>query len=108
AVARELGKTAKVSLRVNPDVDPQTHPYIATGLHSTKFGIEIDVARRLIPKLVESPHLALEGLAMHIGSQLGSPAPLEEAVTLLGRFALEAMEAGAPLESLESERAPCR
>ncbi len=60
AVARELGKTAKVSLRVNPDVDPQTHPYIATGLHSTKFGIEIDVARRLIPKLVESPHLALE------------------------------------------------
>lgn len=101
AVARELGKTAKVSLRVNPDVDPQTHPYIATGLHSTKFGIEIDVARRLIPKLVESPHLALEGLAMHIGSQLGSPAPLEEAVTLLGRFALEAMEAGAPLESLD-------
>src|SRR5690606_5562293 len=48
-----------------------------------------------------SPHLALEGLAMHIGSQLGSPAPLEEAVTLLGRFALEAMEAGAPLESLD-------
>jgi diaminopimelate decarboxylase len=100
-VARELGVVAPVSLRVNPDVDPQTHPYIATGLHSTKFGIELDIARRLVPVLLASPHLQLEGLAMHIGSQLGSPAPLEEAVTLLGRFAVELMDQGAPLASLD-------
>ncbi|MBC7171344.1 MAG: alanine racemase, partial [Polyangiaceae bacterium] len=101
AEAKRLGKVAKISMRVNPDVDPQTHPYIATGLHESKFGIEIEVATALVPRIAASAHLELEGLAMHIGSQLGSPAPLREAVTLLGRFAVQCREAGAPIRNID-------
>ncbi len=101
AEARRLGKVAKISLRVNPDVDPQTHPYIATGLHESKFGIEFDVATALLPRLVASPHLELEGISTHIGSQLGSPAPLRDAITLLGGFAIRCREAGAPLANID-------
>ncbi len=101
AEARRLGKVAKVSLRVNPDVDPQTHPYIATGLHESKFGLEIDVADALLPRLIASEHLELEGVAMHIGSQLGSPSPLRDAVTLLGKYAVRCREAGAPLKNID-------
>ena len=68
AIARERGEKAPMTLRVNPDVDPDTHPYIATGLHGTKFGLELDVARSLLPRLVASEHLSLEGVACHVGS----------------------------------------
>jgi diaminopimelate decarboxylase len=46
-IARELGKEARISIRVNPNIDPQTHPYISTGLHENKFGVEIDMAKRM-------------------------------------------------------------
>ncbi|MCA9577648.1 MAG: diaminopimelate decarboxylase [Polyangiales bacterium] len=101
AVARKCGARAPVSLRINPDVDPQTHPYIATGLHGTKFGIETDEALRLVPRIVASEHLEMVGVACHIGSQLGSAAPLEEAVTLLGRFALTCRDLGAPIREID-------
>lgn len=99
--AAARGEPARIALRVNPDVDPKTHPYIATGLHDTKFGLELDVARRLLPGIVESPHLVLEGVACHIGSQLDSPQPLQEAIAILARFAKECLEAGAPLKSID-------
>lgn len=99
--ATRLGVEAPVVLRVNPNVDAGTHPYIATGLHDTKFGLEIDAARALVPGIVRHPHLALHGVSCHIGSQLDSPDPLEEAVTLLGRFASECRALGAPITSLD-------
>lgn len=99
--ATKLGVQAPVALRVNPNVDAGTHPYIATGLHDTKFGLELDRARLAVRFAIEHPHLALHGVSCHIGSQLDSPAPLEEAVTLLGRFALECREAGAPITSID-------
>ncbi|MCB9616365.1 MAG: diaminopimelate decarboxylase [Sandaracinus sp.] len=99
--AAKLGVKAPVALRVNPNVDAGTHPYIATGLHDTKFGLELDRAREVLPFALQSPHLVLHGVSCHIGSQLDSPAPLEEAVTLLGRFANECREAGAPLVSID-------
>ncbi len=99
--ARALGTKARIALRVNPDVDAETHPYIATGLHGTKFGLELDVARSVLGRIVSSPDLQLEGVACHIGSQLGSTAPLTEAVAILGRFALECRAAGASLRSLD-------
>jgi diaminopimelate decarboxylase len=102
AIARRRGARARLTLRVNPDVDANTHPYIATGLHDTKFGLELDVARGLLPRLVASEHLVLEGVACHIGSQLTSAAPLADAVTILGRFAGECVDAGAPLRSLDA------
>lgn len=101
AVARTLNVPAPIALRVNPDVDAETHPYIATGLHGTKFGLELDAARALLPRIVESPHLRLEGVACHIGSQLGSSAPMEDAVAILAAFAVECIEAGAPLRTLD-------
>jgi diaminopimelate decarboxylase len=100
-VARELGKKATIALRVNPNVDAETHPYIATGLHSTKFGLEIDVARELVPKIAADETFHLDGISCHIGSQLGTVEPLREAVTLLARFALECRELGAPIRSLD-------
>lgn len=100
-VARDLGVRAPITLRVNPDVDPETHPYIATGLHDTKFGLELDVARSLLPRLVASDRLVLEGVACHIGSQLGSAAPMEDATAILAAFAVECVKAGAPLRSID-------
>ena len=102
SIAARRGVRAPIALRVNPDVDPETHPYIATGLHDTKFGLELDVARALLPRIVRSPHLLLEGVACHIGSQLHSAAPLAEAVELIARFACECVDAGAPLKTLDA------
>lgn len=100
-IARSLGKKARVAFRVNPNVDPQTHPYISTGLHSSKFGIPIEEVEALLPRTLGSDHLNLVGLTMHIGSQLGSPAPLAEAAELLGRFTVQCIERGARFESLD-------
>ncbi|MAQ17752.1 MAG: diaminopimelate decarboxylase [Sandaracinus sp.] len=100
-VAADLGTTATIALRVNPNVDAETHPYIATGLHSTKFGLELDVAERLVPEIVGDDRFHLDGVSCHIGSQLGSVDPLREAVTLLAQFALQCRELGAPIRSLD-------
>jgi diaminopimelate decarboxylase len=102
ARAAALGLRAPIALRLNPDVDPETHPYIATGLHDTKFGLEFDAARALLPRILATPHLELEGVACHIGSQLPSAAPLAEAVERVARFARDCVDAGAPLRSLDA------
>ncbi len=79
ATAARLGLRAPVSLRVNPDVDPQTHAYISTGLRSNKFGVPIELAPALCERIAASPHLILEGIACHIGSQITSLGPFGEA-----------------------------
>lgn len=79
-VASEQGVPAPVSLRVNPDVDAKTHPYIATGLKDNKFGIELTRARELYQKAQEMPGLEVIGIDCHIGSQLLDTAPLLEAL----------------------------
>jgi diaminopimelate decarboxylase len=79
-VAGELGVTAPVSLRVNPDVDAKTHPYIATGLKGNKFGIAHDQALRVYRAAVALPHLRVVGIDCHIGSQLTEIAPFAEAL----------------------------
>lgn len=79
-VARQMGTQAPVSIRVNPDVDPQTHPYIATGLAESKFGIPIDEGLRLAEWIRRSDHLDLVGLDCHIGSQIVTLPPLLEAL----------------------------
>jgi len=102
AIAAELGTTAPISLRVNPNVDAGTHPYIATGLHESKFGLELDVARRILPGIVADPHLELEGIACHIGSLVLSPEPIGEAVRLVTEFACECKRAGAPIRTVDA------
>jgi diaminopimelate decarboxylase len=78
-LARELGKKAPMALRVNPDVDPKTHPYISTGLKNNKFGVAFDEALRLYRYASASPHLDVCGIACHIGSQLLETGPILEA-----------------------------
>ncbi len=78
-IAKSLGKVARVSFRVNPNIDPKTHPYISTGLHENKFGVEIDVARKLYLFAKKSPYLEPVGIQFHIGSQLTQLEPIKEA-----------------------------
>ncbi len=93
-LATELGVVARVGLRINPDVDPKTHPYIATGLHGTKFGLELDVARAMLSRFQSSSHLVLEAVTCHIGSQLGDLGALTEAVEIAGDFLGECRSSG--------------
>lgn len=79
-VASDMGKIAPVSLRVNPDVDAQTHPYISTGLKDNKFGIDIDDAVRIYEKAASLPGLAIKGVDCHIGSQLTEISPFLDAL----------------------------
>ncbi|CAB1369799.1 diaminopimelate decarboxylase [Denitratisoma oestradiolicum] len=78
-VAGQLGKRAPVSLRVNPNVDPKTHPYISTGLKTAKFGVAFEDALALYRRAAALPHLHVQGIDCHIGSQLLDPAPAAEA-----------------------------
>lgn len=79
AVAAELGETAPIALRVNPNVDPKTHPYISTGLKDNKFGVAFADAQSLYRRAATLPNLHIAGIACHIGSQLLDPAPVAEA-----------------------------
>ncbi|WUR12766.1 diaminopimelate decarboxylase [[Empedobacter] haloabium] len=82
-VAGTLGKKARVSLRVNPNVDPKTHPYIATGLKASKFGVAFSDALDTYRVAAQLPHLDVSGIDCHIGSQLLDDAPLLEALDRL-------------------------
>ena len=79
-IAGELGRVAAVSLRVNPDVDAQTHPYISTGLKENKFGIDVDEAMIHYLRAAAMPHLEVVGIDCHIGSQLTSLEPFVDAL----------------------------
>jgi diaminopimelate decarboxylase len=78
-VAGSVGRRAPVSLRVNPDVDAKTHPYISTGLKTAKFGVAFADAFDLYRRAASLPHIAVKGIDCHIGSQLLDPAPAAEA-----------------------------
>ncbi|MFT3734690.1 MAG: diaminopimelate decarboxylase [Rhodocyclaceae bacterium] len=79
SVASELGFVAPIAIRVNPAVDPKTHPYISTGLRDNKFGVAFEDALALYRKAAASKHLRISGVACHIGSQMLDPAPMAEA-----------------------------
>jgi diaminopimelate decarboxylase len=92
-IAVELGRTAPVSLRVNPDVDAQSHPYISTGLKENKFGIDIHAAEAVYRDAAARPGLEVVGIDCHIGSQLTSLGPfvdaLERVLALADRLAAQ-------------------
>jgi diaminopimelate decarboxylase len=83
AVASSLGKRAPVSLRVNPDVDPKTHPYISTGLKSNKFGVAFEDARATYRAAAQMSHLDVVGIDCHIGSQITEITPYLDALDKL-------------------------
>lgn len=82
-VARRLGKTAPISLRVNPDVDAHTHPYISTGLKENKFGVSVEQAREVYKLAATLPNIEIVGMDCHIGSQLTELQPFLDAVDRL-------------------------
>ena len=82
-VAKELGKEARISIRVNPNIDPQTHPYISTGLHENKFGVELDMAKRMYIYANKSEFLNPVGIHFHIGSQLTKLSPIQESAQIV-------------------------
>ena len=83
AVAAKLGTPARVAVRVNPDVDPKTHPYISTGLRQSKFGVPIQEALELYRSMRALNHLAPVGVHAHIGSQITQVAPFQESLAKL-------------------------
>ncbi|OQW91252.1 MAG: diaminopimelate decarboxylase [Beggiatoa sp. IS2] len=82
-IAAKLGKVAPIAVRVNPDVDAKTHPYISTGLKQNKFGIEIQQAITIYTEAAELPYVRIEGIACHIGSQLTDIQPFIDALQRL-------------------------
>jgi len=101
AVAARLGKTAPIALRVNPDVDPSTHPYIATGLKESKFGIAIDEAVAVYRRAASLPNIAVHGVACHIGSQLTDMAPFIEALRRVMELVGDLHDEGIELKRLD-------
>lgn len=85
-VAKNLGKKARISIRVNPNVDAKTHPYISTGLSENKFGVSIGVARAMYLMASESEFIEPVGVHFHIGSQLSDLAPIAEAAAIVSDF----------------------
>ena len=82
-IAARLGKRAPIAFRVNPDVDPKTHPYISTGMRENKFGIAHSEAQRLYAAAAALPSIEVVGIGCHVGSQLADPAPVVEATERL-------------------------
>ncbi len=82
-IAGDMGRRAPIALRVNPDVDAKTHPYISTGLKHNKFGIAFEDALPLYLRAGALPQIEIRGIACHIGSQLLDPAPAAEAAQKL-------------------------
>ncbi len=82
-IAKNMGKTARISIRVNPNIDPKTHPYISTGLHENKFGVDIETAKKMYIFAKKSEFLNPVGIHFHIGSQLTELEPIKEASAIV-------------------------
>jgi len=82
-IAKELNKVSRISIRVNPNIDPQTHPYISTGLHDNKFGVDLMSAKRMYIKANNSDNLDPVGIHFHIGSQLTELKPIYESAEIV-------------------------
>lgn len=100
-IANDLGRRARVSLRVNPDVDPKTHPYISTGLKENKFGIAFDDALSAYRIARDLPGIEVTGIDCHIGSQLLDDAPLLEALDKVIELADQLRAMGIHLHHLD-------
>ena len=82
-IAKELGIVSRISIRVNPNIDPQTHPYISTGLHDNKFGVDLNTAKRMYIMANNSEFLDPVGIHFHIGSQLTELTPIRESAEIV-------------------------
>ncbi|MBP1747750.1 MAG: diaminopimelate decarboxylase [Deltaproteobacteria bacterium] len=100
-LSRKMKRRVPVSIRVNPEIDPKTHPYITTGLKKNKFGILWEDAARIYREMVSEEYLAPVGISSHIGSQILDLGPFIEAVTSLKKMILELRGFGLGIEMLD-------
>ena len=101
AIAARLGRTARVAIRINPDIDAKSHPHISTGLKINKFGVPIDAARELLGTIGTRPALALVAIHAHVGSQMTTVEPLRRAAACLAGLAGDLRKRGVALEYLD-------
>jgi diaminopimelate decarboxylase len=101
AIARAQGRTARVAVRVNPDIDAKSHPNISTGLKSNKFGVPIEEAAAIYRARAATPGLRFVGLHVHIGSQITTLEPLTRAAGMLVDLALQLVADGIALEHID-------
>jgi len=100
-IAAALDMVAPVSLRINPDVDAQTHPYISTGLKENKFGINMDQAIELYQRAAQMPSIDVQGMDCHIGSQLTKIEPYKDALAKLVELIEQLKQLGIELSHLD-------
>ena len=100
-VADRLGKRAKIAIRINPDIDPQTHPYISTGLRENKFGIDINRSLEEYTLAAKLNNLIISGVSCHIGSQLTQVSPFVEALKKLMELIKRLEESGVQIDYLD-------
>ena len=100
-VAGEMGRVAPVSLRVNPDVDAKTHPYISTGLKNSKFGVAYEDALALYERAAALPHVEVHGVDCHIGSQLTELSPFLDALDRVLALVDRLQEAGITIRHID-------
>ncbi|MEO8701507.1 MAG: diaminopimelate decarboxylase [Kofleriaceae bacterium] len=100
-VARAAGATVNVALRVNPDVDPETHPYISTGLKQNKFGVAMSEAVHLLKKAAAMDGLRVSGVDFHIGSQLTKTSPFTDAIARLVQLVTDLKAEGISLDHVD-------
>lgn len=100
-IAAEMNKVAPISLRINPDVDAQTHPYISTGLKENKFGISIERAEEVYQRAASLPNISVQGIDCHIGSQLLTLSPFMDALDRLLVLAERLDQQGIPIHHLD-------
>jgi diaminopimelate decarboxylase len=101
AIAGEMGKKAPIGIRINPDVNPKTHPYISTGLAENKFGIDSSMAFEAFDLARSLPNLRVVGLDTHIGSQITSLEPFVETAAKMSKLALELKREGHNIEHFD-------
>ena len=100
-IASEMNKVARVAIRVNPDVDAKSHPYISTGLSSNKFGVDSKTALSIYKRRKDFKHIHFTGIDMHIGSQITSIDPFVEAVKKLSELYFEVLKDGLKLHHFD-------
>jgi diaminopimelate decarboxylase len=101
AAADRAGRTARVALRVNPDIDPGSHPYISTGLRESKFGVDISLAHEILERARALPAVEIVGVQCHIGSQVSDLDALEEAARELAALSRRLLAEGFPLTTVD-------
>lgn len=99
--AAKTGQHVAVLLRLNPDIDPLTHPHISTGLKQNKFGMSSAAVRHYLSRAVDYPHLRFEGIHCHIGSQIMDPQPYYELIDYLEKFTTSLKEEGITIRHVD-------